>query len=120
MGAVSEMSSRARIDQLGYVFLNGESGLILFDQYNVRTPQLVQFVKFMNNNPKVDLAKGGMAPMVVTALSETLEHEYSRIREDVVKSKEITKENCKSILEQVSKMNELLEGLSTASRGPIR
>jgi hypothetical protein len=118
MGKSVVMSSRARIDQLSYVFINGAMGLKLLKLHGIETPALRQFINFVENNDRLELGKKSMAPTYISSFSDSLDTEYSSIREKIKLDKESSdlRADADLLLDHIQNMNRVLEGLSFATR----
>jgi hypothetical protein len=108
------MSSRARLDQLSFTFLNGNAGLRLAENYKLDTPELQQFWSFVTSTDKIQLGKQGMAPMFASSFGGDLQDRYTAIREKVVRLNrtKLEKDQINDLRKDITKMIELLNSLS--------
>lgn len=108
-----QMSSRALIDELTYVFLNGKTGISLRLE-GIDGPELTQFFSYIRRNPDINIGKRGMAPMFAGGLKQQIEHEYSAIA-SIVKSSDLdsmSDQDLKSLKSKITQMIDLLSDLT--------
>ncbi len=111
------MSSSALIDRFTYTFLNADTGIRLrMRTGSFSSPEYAQFHTFLQKNAKLRFGRNEMAPIFASSF-KSVQEQYSKVRNRVLKlgTNELDEEELKSILADVRKVTELLEGLSTVS-----
>lgn len=118
MAEMQGMSSRARVDELSYLFLNGKVGLSLSNRFGAQTPELKQFKNFVNGTSTINIGKEGMAPTFATPFAGDLQQKYSVVRDLTLKLDQPgqNKEVAGQLLTKVEEVIRLLDDFSLASQ----
>lgn len=113
MVGMQELSSRARVDELSYVILNGKTGLTLYNRFGVETPELKQFQKFVSETATIHIGKPGMAPMFVSSFAADLQAKYSSVRDLIGRfNEEHSKEITNQLIAKLAEISQSLDDLS--------